>query len=208
MSEARAIDIIENATSAMVADAVQAALHKQGRRAIAVPGGSTPFPIFAELAKRPIQWDDVLLILGDDRLVPADHQASNHGRLANTLEATEAVVTPLQELDNPPPRFDLMWIGMGADGHIASLFPSSDPRPDGDPAIVTLTPDPLPPEAPFDRISLNLAAINNSDAIILVGKGKEKRAIFDAAMANENDLPIARLLRIPGPPVTVYWSES
>ncbi|MEO1046460.1 MAG: 6-phosphogluconolactonase [Pseudomonadota bacterium] len=204
----RAITIIDNATTDMVADAVQAALGKTGKCAIAVPGGSTPLPIFAELASRPITWDNVLLTLGDDRLVACDHRASNHGRLAHALAATDAVVTPLQALAHPPPRFDLMWIGMGDDGHIASLFPSADPKAGGDPTIITLTPDPLPPEAPYDRISLNMAAINNSDAIILVGKGAEKRVVLDAALTGENDLPIARLLHSPGPPITIYWSAA
>lgn len=212
MRQTREIKIIENtsaaAVAATVADAVQELLAKRGVRTVAVPGGSTPFPIFAELAARPVDWRGVSLTLTDDRQVPADHKASNYGRLANALSATKATVTPLDRLDNPPPHFDLVWIGMGADGHIASLFPSAEPVSDGTPAIITLTPNPLPPEAPFDRISLNIAAINNSDAIMLVIKGRDKRNILDAALAGENDLPIARLLHSPGPPITIYWSET
>jgi 6-phosphogluconolactonase len=102
------------------------------------------------------------------------------------------------------PRFALAWLGMGADGHIASLFPNTDPQADDSRRIVRLTPDPLPPEAPFDRISLTIPALVDSDELVLVIRGAEKRAVFEAAMAGESDLPVARLLASASQPVTCF----
>ncbi|HAU21439.1 MAG TPA: 6-phosphogluconolactonase, partial [Erythrobacter sp.] len=93
------------------------------------------------------------------------------------------------------PHFALVWLGMGGDGHIASLFPNTDPKADDTRLLRRLTPDPLPPEAPFDRITLTIPALLKSDALLFtLGGSMEKRALFEAASRGENDLPIARLL--------------
>ena len=93
---------------------------------------------------------------------------------------------------------------MGADGHIASLFPNTDPRPDEPQRIIRLTPDPLPPEAPFDRITLTIPALLDSDELVFVIRGSDKRAVFDAAARGESDLPVARLLAAAHQPVTCF----
>jgi 6-phosphogluconolactonase len=83
---------------------------------------------------------------------------------------------------------------MGGDGHIASLFPNTDPRVDDPLPVRRLTPDPLPPEAPFDRLSLTIPALLASDELLFVIRGADKRAVFETAARGEGDLPVARLL--------------
>lgn len=166
---------------------------RDGTVAITVPGGSTPFPILAELATRDLDWSRLEIWPGDDRCVPADHEASNFGRLAATLEATGACVTPLDE-GSQPPHFALAWLGMGGDGHIASLFPNTDPQVDDDKQVRRLTPDPLPPEAPFDRVTMTLPKLLSAEALMFVIRGADKLAVFEEAAKGDNDLPVARLL--------------
>ncbi|MGY6551546.1 MAG: 6-phosphogluconolactonase [Erythrobacter sp.] len=176
-----------------------------GAVAIALPGGSTPFPILARLIKHDLDWQRVAIYPTDDRLVPEDHPASNTGKLRSLLEPAGATVESLK-IDAALPHFALVWLGMGADGHIASLFPNTDPRADDPEAVRRLTPDPLPPEAPFDRITLTIPALVGCDDMLLVIRGEDKRAVLDAALAGEHDLPIARLLaaRRPRGPVTCF----
>ncbi|AKM11555.1 6-phosphogluconolactonase [Croceicoccus naphthovorans] len=166
---------------------------RDGTVAITVPGGSTPFPIFAELAKHDLIWDRIEIWPGDDRCVPADHEASNYGRLAEALKDTGTKVVPLEE-GSQPPHFALAWLGMGTDGHIASLFPNTDPQVDDDRQVRRLTPDPLPPEAPFDRVTMTLPKLLSAESLMFVIRGAEKLALFEAAAKGENDLPVARLL--------------
>lgn len=166
---------------------------RQGTVAISLPGGSTPFPILAELVQRELDWARIEIWPGDDRLVPADHAASNHGRLATALAATGAQVRELAE-DATVPHLALVWLGMGTDGHVASLFPNTDPQVDEDVMVRRLTPDPLPPEAPFERITLTLPKLLSAEALVFVIRGADKLALFEAAARGENDLPVARLL--------------
>jgi 6-phosphogluconolactonase len=102
------------------------------------------------------------------------------------------------------PHFALAWLGMGGDGHIASLFPNTDPRVDEPERVRMLTPDPLPPEAPFERITLTIPALLDSDELLFVIRGADKRAVFEAAARGENDLPVARLLGAARQPVTCF----
>lgn len=171
--------------------------------AITVPGGSTPFPILEALRDEPLEWNRITVWPGDDRIVAEDHPASNTGRIRALLEPVGAEVVTLTEMEQVP-RFALAWLGMGADGHVASLFPSSDPRLDDPQRIRRLTPDPLPPEAPFDRITLTLPALLASDALVFVIRGGDKRAVFEAAARGDSDLPVARLLGAARQPVTCF----
>ncbi|WP_336987215.1 6-phosphogluconolactonase [Altererythrobacter aquiaggeris] len=174
-----------------------------GPIAITMPGGSTPFPILKVLAASELDWSRIVVWPGDDRVVPEDHPASNTGKIRALLEPAGARVAALSVMEEIP-HFALAWLGMGADGHIASLFPDSDPQVDDPQAVRLLTPDPLPADAPFDRITLTIPSLLGSDNLLFVIRGEDKRAVFDAAMMREHDLPVARLLGAATQPVTCF----
>ncbi len=202
------IDIIESATDADIASFIETALRQALAASelpveVSVPGGSTPFPIMRELVKADLDWSRVTVWPGDDRVVPEDHEASNTGKIRTLFEPVGAHVATLTVMEQVP-RFALVWLGMGADGHVASLFPNTDPRVDDDAPIRRLTPDPLPPEAPFDRVTLTIPSLLDSDALMFVIRGDDKRAVFDAAAAGKSDLPVARLLKAAGQKVTCF----
>lgn len=190
-----------------VAGHVACVLARGGARTIAIPGGRTPVPILRELARAPVAWDGVQVFLTDDRLVATDHGASNFGWLQRALGVTGARLVPL-EAGAAPPRFDLVWIGMGEDGHVASVFPSALGDMDPEPAIVRTTPDPLPPEAPFERITLTLGALCDCEEMILVISGERKRALVEDALAGSTELPIGPLLARLQAPLTIYWTPA
>lgn len=202
------VTIIEAADDAAIADWLAGRLAErfaagEGPVTITVPGGSTPFPIIGHLLGRALAWERLVVWPNDDRAVPEDHPASNTGKLRALFDRAGAEVVTLSEMEQVP-RFALAWLGMGADGHIASLFPNTDPRADDPRRIVRLTPDPLPPEAPFDRISLTIPALLASDEMAFVIRGADKRAVLDSALSGESDLPVARLLAAATQPVTCF----
>ena len=202
------VTIIEGADDAAIAawlaERLEQALDaSDGEIAITIPGGSTPFPILAALADRELDWSRIAVWPGDDRIVAEDHAASNVGRIRAALEPLGARVVALAE-GAAVPHFALTWLGMGGDGHIASLFPNTDPQVDDAQALRRLVPDPLPPEAPFARLSLTIPALLDSDALLFVMRGADKRAVFDAALRGEHDLPVARLLGAAHQPVTCF----
>ena len=202
------VTIRPNASDEDVAAWLEGHLAKALRRAagmvtITIPGGSTPFPILALMDAGALDWTRIAVWPGDERIVPEDHPASNVGRIRAALEPLGATVVPLTEHAKPP-HFALTWLGMGADGHIASLFPNTDPQVDDRLAVRRITPNPLPPEAPFDRLSLTIPALLNSNAILFVIRGEAKAALFAAAARGDNDLPVARLLRAAQQPVTCF----
>lgn len=174
-----------------------------GDVAITIPGGSTPFPILRALAGHALDWSRIVVWPGDDRIVPEDHPASNVGRIRTALEPLGVRVIALGAAAHPP-HFALTWLGMGGDGHIASLFPNTDPHADAPTRLVRLTPDPLPVEAPFERFSLTIPALLDSDAVLFVIRGADKRALFETALRGEHDLPVARLLKAAQQPVTCF----
>ncbi len=202
------IDIIESAGDDTIATFIEAILRSKLTEsdapvAISVPGGSTPFPIMRELVKADLEWSRVTVWPGDDRVVPEDHEASNTGKIRALFEPVGAHVATLTVMEQVP-HFALVWLGMGADGHIASLFPNTDPQVDDDAPIRRLTPDPLPPEAPFDRVTLTIPSLLDSDALMFVIRGDDKRSVFDGAAEGDSDLPVARLLGAARQQVTCF----
>ncbi len=202
------ITIIEGADTGAVADWLEARLRAalEGDVAISVPGGSTPFPIFEVLVARDVDFARLAVWPNDDRIVTEDHEASNTGKIRALFAPKSAKVVELRE-GMVVPHFALVWLGMGDDGHIASLFPNTDPQVDDPQAVRRLTPDPLPAHAPFDRITLTLPSLLATRELMFVIRGYDKRQVFDAAVRGEKDLPVARLLKAArdrGIPVTVF----
>jgi len=191
-----------------VADRVAAEVAKPGKKRMAIAGGSALPRVFAELSQRGLDWSGVTVCLTDNRQVPDDHPASNHGKLVAALEGTGATIERLVEGASVAP-FDLVWLGMGADGHIASLFPHmmAEIRPGR--TVIATTPIPLPPEAPFPRLTLNRRALCAAKEIILVINGEDKRRVIEKALkANDASYPVGDILHGCGAPVTIYWSKG
>jgi len=189
-----------------VADRIAAELARPGPKRFAFTGGSTPLKVLALLATRALDWSEVTIALTDDRRVPDDHPASNFGKIHAALGTSGARFERLIE-GAPVAPFDLVWLGMGEDGHVASLFPHMRAELRPGPTVIATTPIPLPPEAPFDRLTLNQRALKASKGIILVVTGASKRALIERVMAGFSDYPVSEFLRGDGPPVTIYWSE-
>jgi 6-phosphogluconolactonase len=196
----------EPGDAAAVAARIEAEVRRPGPKRIAFTGGSTPIKVLALLQTRDLDWSQVTIALTDDRCVPDDHPASNFGKLVAALGKTGATFERLA-VGAPVAPFDLVWLGMGEDGHVSSLFPhmQAELRPGA--TVIATTPIPLPPEAPFDRLTLNWKALKATKAIILVVTGAAKRALIERALAGDDDYPVYNILRGDGPPVTIYWSE-
>jgi len=200
-----AVTLAEPGDLAAVAERIAAEIARPGAKRIAVAGGSTPSRVFALLAQRNLDWTGTTMIPTDDRQVSHDHPASNFGKLKSALGHTGATLLPLEEGQKIKP-FDLVWLGMGEDGHVASLFPRMCALPSVKPRVIATLPKPLPPEAPFARLSLNRQALAATRATILVATGSAKRRLIEAALAGSDAWPVSDILRAPRASVTVYWS--
>lgn len=175
---------------------------------IAVPGGSTPLPIFEKLVGEGIDWSGVTLMLGDDRIVEHGHAASNQAKLEGAFCATEARIVALEE-GMAVPDLDLLWLGMGEDGHIASLFPEMEADDAPGRTVIRTRPVPLPPEAPFPRLSMNMEALTGAPReIILVIRGEAKKRVLADAIAGRGTVPVVTLIARATCPITIYWSPE
>jgi 6-phosphogluconolactonase len=204
---------------------IESALDARGQALVAFPGGSTPKPILEKLAAANLRWKNVTIIPTDDRLVPVDSPLSNVAMIAKIFIPKGARVLPissdaadyklagnaanarLADLHWPP---DLVWLGMGADGHTASIFHGPDledaMNAGKDVRAVGVAPEPLPPEAPVNRVTLTASAIANSRTTILVISGARKREILEKAIEDGagSAYPVGRVLDRVTVPVDIY----
>ena len=200
MRAMKPIDLMQNEMAETLA--------AKGKVSLALSGGSSPVDLYRLLSSVEFDWARVSITLIDDRLVPADHPDSNQQLIAKTLRqnnAADAVFIPLEDWpDNE--IADIAVLGMGSDGHFASLFPSMLDQsqafdPAAHPAIIRTPPQGIPKHP---RITMNLAMIRAIPCRILLVVGAEKQALLSAARST-TDLPISRLLEPDG---THIFTES
>ena len=187
----------------LISDRLNSSIENEGSASLVVSGGSSPIRIYEELSNIDISWSRVFLTLVDDRFVDPDHKDSNQKLLYNHFiknKAKDIKFFPLTKNFLKKPNFkkpfDITLLGMGEDGHFASLFP--DMINDNDAFDLNESPKILitPPQGnPYlPRITMNLSLIMKSINIVLLIKGKAKQDIFNKAKKDE-DLPIHYLIK-------------
>lgn len=194
---------------------------------LVVSGGRTPILFFEKLRQEAIQWEHVWVTLADERWVEPGGSDSNERLVREHLLQGPAQAAHFVGLKNPAASpeagiewawralsrvarpYDVLVLGMGNDGHFASLFPGSlglaralDPQ--AKPACVAMN----SLTAPHARISLNVAAILDSRRIVLHMEGDEKWAVWQRARAgaSNSEMPIRALLQQKTVAVDVYWA--
>ena len=209
------------------ATVLQKRLDDLGQASLVVSGGATPREFFTRLARARIDWSGVTVTLADERWVAPSQAPSNEHLVRTTLlqeraaaarfvplknqakTAQEGEETCCQNLAHVPRPFTLVVLGMGLDGHTASLFPGSAQLdraldPDSRQACMAIP----PPRAPHERMSLTLAALLDTERIILHITGREKRNILEQALAGGShaEMPVRAVLEQEHCPVQVYWA--
>lgn len=214
-----------HAAANLIADSISACIEQQSQCGLVVSGGSTPGPCFDELSAVPLDWSKVIVIPSDERWVPADHPDSNERLIRERLlhdlaapggflplfregvAADEAPALIDQSLARIPSPLGCVLLGMGEDGHFASLFPDFDGlRPALEPDNKNLSLVVQTAGSPHLRISLSLAALLNTRQTVLLMFGQSKRQVFEAAVQGGSGYPVESLLRHTTSPLTVIWA--
>lgn len=200
------------------------AVRARGRFCVALSGGSTPKSLFTLLASGAvpsIPWDKICFFFGDERHVPPDHSDSNY-RMANEAMLSkvplrpenvfrvhgeekdaavaakayeQALITFFRLKPGEFPRFDLVFLGMGPDGHTASLFPGSPALQEKDRLVVSNWVE----KFKTDRITMTFPVINHAAFVMFMASGPDKAQPLRDVLENDaSDLPSKRVRPVDG----------
>ena len=220
-------DALSDALAWDVGQTLRAAIAAREQASLVVSGGRTPLGLFNRLSAQELAWHNVIVTLADERWVEPDAAASNErlvrlellrdkaahahfiGLKSSAGAAANSEMHVWRTLAHVPRPFDLVLLGMGDDGHTASLFPTAA-------AIASALDASLPPACiameapvvPHSRLSFNLAALLDARRIVLQIQGAKKWQVYQTAQlaGAATAMPIRAVLRQSRVPVDVYWS--
>src|SRR5229473_792265 len=219
------IETLSRELATLIAGSLAAAISARGLASLVVSGGRSPVRLFEILRTRAVDWDRVCIALADERWVDPQDAASNERLVRDVLLKDQAAVARFLGLKNGAPSpdlgavsawetfarvprpFDAVVLGMGDDGHTASLFPGSPNLPSALNAAAGCV-GMWSPVAPHPRLSLNLTALLDSRRIAVLITGESKWHTYAAACAAGpvEDMPVRAVLRQSRTPVDVLWS--
>jgi 6-phosphogluconolactonase len=213
--------------AAQIAGSLTAAIAARGLASLVVSGGRSPVRLFEILRNQNLDWARVCIALADERWVDQQNPASNERLVRDILLKDQAASARFLGLKNAAPipdlgavsawetfarvprPFDVVVLGMGDDGHTASLFPGSPNLPSAlNQSAAAGCVGMWSPEAPHPRLSLNLTALLDSRRVVVLLAGESKWRTFAAACAPGPvpEMPIRAVLRQSRTPVDVMWS--
>lgn len=204
----------------MTVRVLQGAIAAQGHAVWVLAGGTAPMDAYVQLARsyrEAVDWSKVLVLLGDERCVPDDDPEATWPHIYETLlkylplrpdhvlqptpgvSAESASARYAQLLGALPynergvPRFDLLWLGMGEDGHTLSLFPGRPELALTQPFVVPVHDSPKPPA---DRITLTFGALTNVGECMILTAGDGKAEAVARALDDDMSLPIVQAVKV------------
>lgn len=212
---AASTDALDEMLADTIGQHLDQALHLRGEAWLVVSGGRTPLGLFHRLARQPRDWARVNITLADERCVASDDPLSNarlvHEHLLQGTAAQARFVPPVNDTGfahQLPPLFDVVILGMGEDGHTASIFPNSPERdmalaPDCAQVCLQVSggnPVPL-------RLTLSAARLLKSRALFFQLTGVRKWALLANALSQPDPaLPVSHFLHAEHPEKALYWA--
>lgn len=198
-------------------------IQERGRFLVALSGGSTPMKLYEKLSNAKLDWTRVHFFWGDERCVPVDDDGNSFGQTKKILfdkigatnihrvntdldidSATKDYIHTLSLFASPPlnfPRFDLVLLGLGEDGHTASLFPNS--KVDVDEPVISVTAQYQ--DRPANRITLTQKVFNEAKEIWFLVAGKNKADILNTVLNGEKNLVLYPAQRIQPTNGNLIW---
>lgn len=202
---------------------IQKKLSQNQKASLVVPGGNTPRHYLPILGQQPLQWRNVMVTLSDERWVDTKTAASNErlvtehfltympeaasfvGLKTHHSSPSLAIDTVHKRLAILPLPFNLTVLGLGEDGHIASLFPGMNPGMEDDRLCCAVE----PPIVPTPRISLTLKALSNSQKIVIVVTGIAKRRLIDKlTSAPDPQIPFVWLMQHTNASIIIFETDG
>jgi 6-phosphogluconolactonase len=221
------VESVSRELASQIAANLNAAIGARGLASLVVSGGRSPVRMFEMLRTQPLEWSRVCIALADERWVSTEDSASNERLVRDVLLKDHAAAARFLGLKNGAPTpdlgavsawetfarvprpFDAVILGMGDDGHTASLFPRSPNLPAAlNRSAAAGCVGMWAPTAPQARLSLNLTALLDSRRVVVLIIGESKWRTYAAACAPGaiEDMPVRAVLRQSSTPVDVMWS--